>query len=351
VPFDKREAWTGSYIEQPDLQVRMEAAAFQGRLVAFQAFGPWNPAATASALGLPPRPAGPGAAAVVSLAFLATAVALAWANARAGRGDRRGAFRLAVFTGVLQLLVSALTIHHVTGTGEGILFLMTVNQALSEAAAAYVFYLALEPYVRRHWPQLLVSWSRVLAGHWRDALVGRDVVVGVALAALAHLTLVIHLWLVAGSHQSKDLDAVLSVRRVAGLFAGQFGSAIRSALFACFFLMLARTLVRRTWLAGAVMALLLTAAAIPGAPSWAIGARDGAIIVIPFVVALGRFGLVSAATYFFVRTILNFGPTTLQASAWYAGVSFFNLGTIAAIAVWACLTSMGRIAGSTRANR
>src|SRR5262249_15529600 len=37
---------------------------------------------------------------------------------------------------------------------------------------------ALEPYVRRRWPWLMVGWNRLLAGRWRDPLVGRDLMGG-----------------------------------------------------------------------------------------------------------------------------------------------------------------------------
>jgi hypothetical protein len=40
------------------------------------------------------------------------------------------------------------------------------------------FYLALEPYIRRTWPELLVSWARILSGEFTDPLVGRDLIFG-----------------------------------------------------------------------------------------------------------------------------------------------------------------------------
>ena len=42
----------------------------------------------------------------------------------------------------------------------------------------WLLYIALEPYVRRRWPATLVSWSRLLAGGFRDPLVGRDLLAG-----------------------------------------------------------------------------------------------------------------------------------------------------------------------------
>jgi hypothetical protein len=62
---------------------------------------------------------------------------------------------------------------------------LAISQALVGAGTTGVFYLALEPHVRRRWPTVLVAWSRVLSGRWRDPLVGRDVLAGVAMGAAA----------------------------------------------------------------------------------------------------------------------------------------------------------------------
>ena len=38
--------------------------------------------------------------------------------------------------------------------------------------------MAVEPFARRTWPKLLISWQRLLNGRFRDPLVGRDVLLG-----------------------------------------------------------------------------------------------------------------------------------------------------------------------------
>ena len=38
--------------------------------------------------------------------------------------------------------------------------------------------------MRSYWPQMLTSWVRLLDGQFRDPLVGRDMLVGVAAAVL-----------------------------------------------------------------------------------------------------------------------------------------------------------------------
>ena len=50
---------------------------------------------------------------------------------------------------------------------------------LLNAGILWVIYIALEPYVRRYCPEILMSWSRLLGGRVRDARVGRDLLVGV----------------------------------------------------------------------------------------------------------------------------------------------------------------------------
>ena len=51
----------------------------------------------------------------------------------------------------------------------------------------WLLYLALEPYVRKFWPTTLISWSRCVAGNALDPQVGRDVLIGVFVAAITLL--------------------------------------------------------------------------------------------------------------------------------------------------------------------
>ena len=46
-------------------------------------------------------------------------------------------------------------------------------------AFTWLTYIAVEPPIRRLWPQMLFSLARLLAGRVRDPLVGRDVLIGV----------------------------------------------------------------------------------------------------------------------------------------------------------------------------
>jgi hypothetical protein len=106
-------------------------------------------------------------------------VALAPVTLRSGRADRRGAFLLATTVFAAMMAVWALETRHVFGADEVQVFTLGVSGALYWAALSGFSYLVLEPFVRRHWPAPLISWSRLLVGRWRDPLVGRDVLIGV----------------------------------------------------------------------------------------------------------------------------------------------------------------------------
>jgi len=53
-----------------------------------------------------------------------------------------------------------------------------LSAALFLAAVFWVMYVAAEPYIRRRWPQSLISWSRLVAGAFRDPLVGAHMLMG-----------------------------------------------------------------------------------------------------------------------------------------------------------------------------
>ena len=111
-------------------------------------------------------------------------VLLARRNLRAKRGDIRGALVVGISIVVLYLL------HHLFSArlGEIGLFKILVagtstspmGHALIHGVTMTLAYLAIEPYIRRLWPSVLVSWARLVAGRLKDPIIGRDVLVGAA---------------------------------------------------------------------------------------------------------------------------------------------------------------------------
>jgi serine/threonine-protein kinase len=219
------------------------------------------------------------------------------------------------------------------------LLALALSDALYDAATGCVLYLALEPSIRRHWPQVLIAWNRALAGQLRDPLVGHDVLIGAALAAATGLAAVTYLSLTGGAGLATNLNALLSVRRESGFFVDTVATAIFGGLVYAFLMFVLRQLVRRDWLAGGLIALLPLA--LGGGPPMAL-------LVVGVVIALTRWGLVAAIAYLFVQNFLRDSPAFLQWSAWYSGVSLFALAVVLALAAWAAYVATGS-PGSRRA--
>src|SRR5207253_8122847 len=124
---------------------------------------------------------------------MCSAVLLSCRNLRSGRCDHRGSTRLAAFIFVLNVILWVVRTHHVpTMEGEFNLFMEGLAIAVFLVSLFWVIYIALEPFVRRHWPNRIISWTRLLSGDLRDPLVGRDVLIGALLGIC--LTLIYNLW-------------------------------------------------------------------------------------------------------------------------------------------------------------
>ena len=100
----------------------------------------------------------------VNVFALVVAALFARRNLGLGRGDRRAAIRLALFTFFLTMLQWLFAAHHVPDR-EGVdLFFGALYIACYTFALVWVLYMALEPYVRRVWPQMMISWVRLMRG-------------------------------------------------------------------------------------------------------------------------------------------------------------------------------------------
>jgi hypothetical protein len=138
-------------------------------------------------------------------------------------------------------------------------------KGLSEAFAVQVyvgpFYVALEPYVRRRWPQIMITWSRLLGGGVRDPLVGGHLLIGVAFGVgLADYFFVGRLHGEQSGALASDLslDSMLDVRHMTVVLDGTLLGSIIASLFLLFFFFLLRTMFRRMWLAAAAFIVFFT---------------------------------------------------------------------------------------------
>ena len=81
---------------------------------------------------------------------------------------------MAAIYAIFAAVGTLLRMHHTATQNELVGFWMTVSGALVNAAIVWIFYMALEPWVRRKWPRTMISWTRYSSRGISDPLVGRD---------------------------------------------------------------------------------------------------------------------------------------------------------------------------------
>ncbi|MGB0034198.1 MAG: serine/threonine-protein kinase [Candidatus Acidiferrales bacterium] len=345
---DSRAAWTGSLAERPDIPMRIEAAAYRGKPVYFELIGPWTR----------PERMEPYQATVgehtflvflilLLLSMLVGGALLARRNLRLGRGDRKGAFRLAALVFASLAVAWFFGAHHVAAFYEFVSFLMFLATGVAWSCFLWILYIALEPYVRRRWPTTLVSWSRLLAGGFRDPLVGRDVLAGCLVcafaAALEKLSWFVPSWLghLPPQPQSGPDWQFLGARTTLADISNSLMSALFVSLAFLFVLVLLRALLRKEW-AAAIASVLFFSVLFAGA------SHDLPVVLVYalitrglFVFLLIRFGLLAVVANFVFNEFLTNVPLTIQGSAWYAGMSLSGILLMAAMALYGFYASLG----------
>jgi serine/threonine-protein kinase len=344
-PFycDSRAAWEGSYPDRPDITLRIEAAAYRGQPVAFNTIAPW----TRAARMIPyERSAGQRAAQILTITiFIAVILAsalLARRHLRQGRGDRRGAVRLAAYAFALGATGWALSAHHLANPpAEMYLLARGLGSSLLVAALIWLFYLAVEPWVRRSWPQTIVSWTRLLGGGFRDPLVGRDLLLGTAAGALllvigqASDLAIAATGVPLAAPWVADLDTYLALTRVLAVTVeAQIRNAIASIALLLMLLLL-RVILRRLWLAGVVLVLLLSVqnVLLSETPFWVGLAATLPVFLLP-ALCLMRAGLLGTIVMFWTANLLGTLPLTPRLGHWTAPPTVFAMLLMAALAAY-----------------
>jgi predicted Ser/Thr protein kinase len=340
---DVREAWEGTW-PGSDQPLRVEAAAFHGRPVFFRLIGPWTK---------PERmPSREDEASKQSQEILLTliggmailgAILLAFRNYALGRGDRRGAFRLAAFIFASHMLLWVCRTHLVIGAAAFGLFLVAMGNSLFAAAILWAIYMSIEPFIRRHWPQAIISWSRLLAGRLRDPLLGRDLLIGVLLG-IAWLVIVDVSYLViahlGGPPTLGGTEYLRGGRHMLGAWVGQLVTSVTGTLVFFFVLFLFRVMLRRPWLACIAFVALFATLRILSNEYPAVQIPTSIAIYAVATLAVVRFGLVALAAGLFTVDLIIGAPTTASLSSWYAPATAFAFLTVLGLAGWGFYTSL-----------
>jgi hypothetical protein len=279
----------------------------------------------------------------VALVIVAASLFLAYRNHSRGKSDRQGALRLASLIFALELSICLFRSHFVLTFDTIGILLFATSTALFVSAFIWVLYLALEPYVRRNWPQMIISWSRLISGRLGDPLVGRDLLFGVLLGITWVFVLGVggfFLIRVGGRPLLANADFLQGFRESVAVGLVNMVSSIQTTLIFFFVLVLLRVLVKNRWVAAVIFALLFTVPKVLGSdhplietPMWLAVYGIAAFTVV-------RFGLIVLAMGVLIVDVLINVPMTLDFSYWYAGRSLSVVLGFVLVAAWGFYTSL-----------
>ena len=341
---DVRQAWTGPMPGTPGVELRVEVASHLNTPVNFQIAGPW-----ARPTRMIPPPVNRATQIVATIASVVVLPAvfiggllLARANVRRGRGDRRGAIRLGGIAFVLnmgQWLLGAS--HFADVAAEQSRFGVALAGALMSGALYALLYLAIEPHVRRLWPHLLVTWSRLVSGRVRDPLFGRDLLIGALIGVAMSVITFGHYALpkLFGWGEFTPPLSTVSVLEGAGaywaLVLASLTGAIGNAMLGGVGLTLFRLVIPSQRVVLIVAALFFSFLAARGqieTGSLPLDLAIGLLLVIPVIWAIVRFGFVAGTVAFFVHFLTKDVPMTLDPSRLYFSESLTTAVLVVAVA-------------------
>jgi serine/threonine-protein kinase len=334
--WDTRAAWTGA-VQPTGAKLRVEAAAWRGRPVSFRIVGPWTVPAR-----MDPPDSGQSEIAWLAIIYLVIAAAglLAWYNFRARRVDHRGAVRMCAWYFVCLAGEAFLDMHHSATRQELSGFWRVVSVAFLNAGIVWVFYLALEPWVRRRWPHTMISWTRYTTLGIRDPLVGRDLLYGAGCGAVAGILVVMETALRGGEPSFPSLNALLGVRHEIAEMLNAVPDALSSSMIFFFMLFLLRVLLRKQWIAATAFVAIMSVIPAIGSPTPWVDIPENALLFGVLAFVLLRFGLLAAIVAFASLDLLSACPPTLDLTAWYIGLVPIPLLAVASIAVYGFRTSL-----------
>jgi hypothetical protein len=221
-----------------------------------------------------------------------------------------------------------------------------IGASLASAGFFAFVYLALEPFVRRRAPDLLIGWARVLEGRFKDPRVGRDVLIGAGFGTLVaitiHVTNGLPTWFPLGGQTTipPDTDAVQGGRLLmAYLFGTPLGALGQGmSVLGMFFLLL---IVLRKPVAAAIGLAVVATMVRLGGENFALEA-PGAIIggsLVAFVTA--RYGLLASVAAAYFQGLLLTSPLPVDLGAAYAPQSVIILLILLGIVIAAFRISLG----------
>ena len=327
---DANAAWEGPMPGRGDQRIRVEAAAYRGRLVSFQIIWPWTEPARPDSATRSALQKGIDAFNIVfGITLLGGGVLLARRNVRQNRADRRAAARFAIVMTLASFAARLASASHSSDPGVemGTQIFSGLAFAVFTGGLSWVYYLAIEPYGRRLWPDSLLAWTRLWSGRLRDPRVGRDLLIGLAFGAVSLAVveipklLTIQLgWKLPQFPFGNALWVTGSIPTILTVWLNHLMGALQSALVIAMIFLVLRLVLRRprvAMIAGVVLLLLVMNSGQVISGTWVDRFNVVAFTTLATFV-IHRFGLLATAMVLFVDNVVTDVPWTTDLSVWWS---------------------------------
>jgi len=349
---DTTAAWEGPMPGRANQKIRVEAAAFRGEVTSFQIIWPWTEPEKTQA---EPKTAVERAAAALNIVLFVSliggGVALSRRNLRQERADRRGAARFGAFMFLAFLTSRLAAATHASEPGDevGQIFAALALSAFN-GGICWVYYLAVEPFGRRFWPDTLLGWTRLWSGRLRDPRVGRELLIGTTLGALAlfvveapkMLTLTLG-WKLPPFPFGNAVWVTVTPPGLVSQWLGYVTGGLQSALVIAMIFLVLRLVLRQprvAFVAGFVLLLfaLNTGQILTG--SW-VDRYNVVAFTTLITIVIHRYGLVAAAALLFVDNVVTDTPLTTDLSAWWSTPTVLTLALVLGLVGFAYRAARG----------
>jgi serine/threonine-protein kinase len=287
--------------------------------------------------------------------FLAAMFIGAWLarrNLRARRGDTPRAVRLAAAMMAIRIIAWLLG-GHLTAGSATLQIMSALAWGLYDFAYAWLFYIAIEPYVRRLWPWLLTSWARLVDGKYADARVGRDLLIGclagtgIALLVAAHQAAPVLIGAPPGrpdnvGYVEHQLAALLGPRQQLAEMFGLLRSNIVLLMGFVVILVTARLVLRRPGISLGASFLIFVPLALPKGESLPLNLALAVTSMLVLLWVMMRFGLLAAAVGLVTHTLLESAPLGIGASSWQVAPAALVLAILLGVGMFGFARSLAR---------
>ncbi len=345
---DEQFAWKGTMADFEDIPIRIEAASIQGKPIMFRIVPPWEkPLDTVSS------PQSPRFLdwfwVLYNLLTLIIPAILVWINIRAGRADLKGTAKLTFASFLLLFLFwIAVSVHYLDPRAEFNLITDRLMISLFNAAKIGLAYCALEPYVRRWWSEILISWSRVLVGDFRDPMVGRDILIGGLIGVVSYGTAffaVLANERLFGIVREVNTEYPFVYTSLPQLILSIFGNNMvanaNRALGLLVLLVFFFFIFRRRWVAIICVGIVSGLPLLVGGNVYALLFLGVFVFGVVLPLTLIRFGLVAMISWMFFGGIFFYFPLSFDPGSILFSNTLVVLGILFAIAGYAAYISIG----------